>query len=838
MVDKFKPVKIKNVDVVYADKPGRNRNVYSATVLKEAISYYKKLIKLDPTYRYSFAKHPKDNDEEWIGLIAAAIDDIYFNDAEGTVQADFTLLPTIWGQFISWLIENDYHVGISLRGKAESQSASMEIGGSIVPIKQRFNLRLEGVDFVVYPSYIVTHASKENISEKTDGVCDSHAGSILPQLCSPNMSASHSQVLEHFIQDTSNEYGLPVDDIRNLLTTNKKSVEETPDMDELQIREAQVLVDRLTIDKDKLTAEIAAIKNELDQHSTVAESKRAAIAELDTKIAEKQKVVTALNQLEERLKDKDEELQALESKITNTSSDLEKLSVDYKDLTTRAEKQTVVRLAGRTFSSDTVPSIRVLEVAEKTTGADWSHVQTDKISQIVALTKDEELAKKVFAVVENTDSWKGLKLPVYQAFKSEAEGYDIDLVLNSDALESSIQYLSSRKGIALDAQQKTSAFNFLHSKYSELETTGMHEVPASLKEVHKRAQVLEKISFDTPDTFAESVIESAILHGIVIIGDDKVTESANDGKIVVNRAIAYDNLSAAVMNTLLGINRGKVIEAVMSPEESTDMLNTFVNTLVTSPDGSPTDFSEAFGIETVEEFTTKYVGPLNELLANNDMKSALGMIQMAVAMYTQAMVDASDNMNVSEHINTAFQAITSAISPASDEELVSQEDPTIVDPTLNANPVQENTTTQIEEGADEMLFTDLKAILEKRFEGVTVADPAELTTVVEKLITDYEQTFAELRTIELSVAKKDKVAELSAAGVTEEVIESELSAATDIATLTTIAEKLLSTAVAVTESTIDTTIDPLDIQKSHAVVIPESAPNASMDMFKKILNAV
>jgi hypothetical protein len=102
LVDKFKPVKVKGVNVVFAGIPGRNTNVYPEDTLIEAVDYYKQLIQIDPTYKYAFAKHPKDVQEEWIGLIAGVIDEVYYNRETKTLQADFTLLPTIWGHFISW----------------------------------------------------------------------------------------------------------------------------------------------------------------------------------------------------------------------------------------------------------------------------------------------------------------------------------------------------------------------------------------------------------------------------------------------------------------------------------------------------------------------------------------------------------------------------------------------------------------------------------------------------------------------------------------------------------------------------------------------------------------
>ena len=885
LVDKFKPMKITKVDVVFADKPGRNRNVYSTAVLKEAIDYYKKLIALDPTYKYSFAKHPKDSDEEWIGLIAGAIDDIYFNSSEGTVQADFTLLPTVWGQFIAWLLSNEYHVGISLRGKAESQPSTMEIGGNLTPINQRFNLKLEGVDFVVYPSYIVTNASKQNITEKssddaTDIVND---GSILPHLCLEN-TMSYSEVLESFIKDISDEYGILPEDIKSLLTipANNKVVEETLNMDELQVREAKLQVDRLTVDKDKLTGEIASLKEEFEKATNSIKEKETAIADLDSKISDRQQIVVGLNQLEERLKTKTTELSELESKVTEAVANYDKLSADYAELVNKAEKQTIVHIAGKTFSVEAPPKIRLVDVSEKTTDADWSIVNQDKLGKLVSLSDDAELASKVFAVSE------GLKYPVYQAFKSSSPEHDVDLVLNDAALKNVADELVSYKALAMTAEQKTKALDFLKSKYTELEAAGINEVPKSLKDTTSRTAVLSKLKFDDADTFSKAVIESAIFNGLVTVTPKNTVkesvegEATEDDTITINSTIAHDNLVAAITNTLLGINRGKSISKKVTEEttnsstattagtqggpddttvDSNDPFNSFIDALVTAPDGSPTDFSDAFGIQTPSDFMTKYVGPLNDAISSGDFMTALGMIQMAVSTYTQAMVDASDDTNVSDYISTAFMAIASTIQSASNSD--GSLGPQDASNNYGSIPTNQNinngstgtspVTEQNAEGDDEdmPLFNDLKGVLETKFEGVTIGTPAELLGAVQKLVSDYEQTYADMQALQFVNAKREKTQTLIAAGVTEETINNELTAATTIEDLEAITAKLIAEIEAskttdgteVTESVkADATdvVEATETQKSHATVTTETVvtESAGMSMFKKVMGSI
>lgn len=868
VIDEFKPVKLSKVDVVFADKPGRNRNVYSKAVLKEAIDYYKRLTELDPTYKYAFAKHPKDVEEEWIGLIAGAIDDIYFDDAENLVRADFTLLPTIWGQFIAWLLKNEYHIGISLRGTADAEQSSMVVAGKTIPIKQRHNLRLEGVDFVVYPSYIVTHASKENVTEQANTLDDTET--TLLSLCSDH-TLTHSDVLESFIQDTSDAYDIDAQDIKQLLTKTVKenTVRRNTNMSgtDLDTREAKIAVDELNVAKAKLQREIEALTSEVESFGQDAESKRTELEELDAKIAERQDIVTGLNKIQDRLTAKQEELTSVEEKLQLTNVDLEALNDDYTNFKTKAEKQTVVRIAGKTFSSDTPPRLRVLPVTEKVTAADWNTVNKTNISQLVALTNDDTVAEQVFGVTGDVTNWEHLHVPVYQAFKSDEEDKDVDLVLNRHGLDEASAYLTGRNGLSMPVAEKAQLASFLHSKYTELETAGISEMPEQLRAIEQRATLLSSIDYDEPDSLVESVIEAAVLKGLVDFeiaeedvteqttdseDGDKVVEQAEDVKkagLTVNREIALDNLTSAIMNTLMGINKGKVAERAVNidADDQQAMVNDFVNTLVTAPDGSPTDFSEAFTIETVEDFTTKFLTPLSDLIANDDIVSALGMIEMAVATYAQAMVDATDNMDVAEHINTAFKVISSAMSPAENERDITTTD---TDIDAQQDTVTEKTDKDTENknddgGTDEMLRDELQKKLEGRFEDVEITSDEDVITVVDKLITDYEQSFAELNALTLKVAKREKTTEMKEHGIDDSVIASELEGVESVEELDTLAAKLINVAKSVTESAKDKDTDSVVIdaeatQKSTTVVeqVEEKTTDDNMSNFQKIMGSV
>ena len=247
LVDKFKPVQVKGVNVVFADIPGRNSNVYPEQELISAVDYYKQLVKVDPTYKYAFAKHPKDVQEEWIGLIAGVVDDVYYDTKTKTLQADFTLLPTIWGHFIAWLIENGHYVGISLRGKADGRDTAMVVNNKNMMITMRSNLRLEGIDFVLYPSYIVTNVSKKNVTEQTsDNLAEELASTFfIGTEFDVNTKHYTSEVFESYLKDASDTYGVPVKEIVSLFSTNvQESARWNDNMSpsEMELKEAQLKI--------------------------------------------------------------------------------------------------------------------------------------------------------------------------------------------------------------------------------------------------------------------------------------------------------------------------------------------------------------------------------------------------------------------------------------------------------------------------------------------------------------------------------------------------------------------------------------------------------------------
>lgn len=866
LVDKFKPTSMKGVDVVFADIPGRNTNVYPEKELITAVEYYKKLIQLDPTYKYAFAKHPKDVEEEWIGLIAGVIDDIYYNSNKKTLQADFTLLPTIWGNFIAWLIDNGHHVGISLRGKADGTSSVTEMNGKSVAVTMRSNLKLEGIDFVLHPSYIITNVSKKNVAEQAGADAQAQLNDIFFNNAA-NVTFSenkkHKQiaadVFESYIKDTSQKYDIAAEEIIKLFSTNVQESTRRDDnmagQDTIDVREAQLKVERLSIEQDKMEQRKVVLTSEIEASVSEIEAKKQLLSDLDKKITDKQTVVAGLNSLQETLTEKQLQLEAIEEKLATSAVDLKKMQDEYATVKEQADSETFVRMAGKSFSSSKPPKIRIVTPDQRVTNTSWDVIRKNNIKQLVALTQDQNIANQVFCYPGQVNNWESLELPVYQPLASESEDFDIDLVLNRKAMQQAVDMLLGRTGLSFTKEQKTKAITFLKDKYMQLESAGISETPEALTSAAQNMDVILKLKLDEDDDYIESMLESALMNGVVAVEApaDKISESTGETEptfIDVKREVAYDNFASAIMNTLLGVHKGKITEQVdpnqiptseAAPEQTTQ---TFINTLLTSADGAPTEFATTLGIETAEDFTNKFITPLSEAFNTGDSAAVFALIKPAVIHYTNTMCANDGNAaNVGAHIAKAFDTIAQLMPQTTEQENeipeeIPPQEPAVPPVGGEQEPVMEQTNME-----DDMLFDELKQSLEGNFEGVVIENAEDVKSIIAKLVTDYTTAYTELNDMKTAQTKTTKTAELVQAGVSESVISQEFEAAQTPEEVIASANRMLAIiatqraeeGTSVQESSSATAADPVEIGKSvmnrgtDEAPATQSAPRSAFD---------
>lgn len=832
LLEGVKPKKLTGIPVVYADRPGRNRNIYPKEELKKGIEYYKKLTELDPTYKYSFAKHPKDENEEWIGLIAGVVDDLYFDDSQNCMKMDVTLLPTVWGHFIAWALEQGYVIGTSLRGDAQPSPGTYELSGKTINVQYRSDLRLEGIDFVVYPSFITTHATKEHVTEQT----------------SKSYSIPYTKVVEQYIKHLGDSCGWSVDELEEiLLNKENKTLEQTTtsrrnrimgNLEHSRVEELQLELDKLAVQKGQIELELSTLGEKKSSLTQEVEDLEQQLKSLKEKVQTKVALVSELEQTQKKLAEVSDQLQAKQKELELVTQQLEQVRE-------KASKAVIVRIAGQVFDEDNPPKIRVVDPSEKVSDSEWGNVDKDKIRQLVWLTKDKELAKKVFGLVGDMKDWRELKYPVYQAFKSSEDGYDIDLVLNPKALATATAYIFGRAGMALSKKDKQKVINFLYSKYEELEKEGIAEVPASLKKAKKATKVLEKIEIQDSMDVVSPILESAILNGLLEVeGLEEVQESAQDQQdnpIAVSVPTkAYEKLVNALASILTNSDENKVFESVNLDEvpKGEDL----IIRLLKNNDGTPTDLASQYDITSVDEFKTKFIDKMTEEAKNGAVGTVLQMIQQVLTTFFKVLDEDMDEDSMV--INPVFEMLLSFYTeqpkPEENPEQNPEENP---EQQPNQNKVQEKAKENIEEnnknGGLDMLLEKMKELLEGHFEGVSIENEEQVIETVTKLINDYNEIFGQLQEAEFEKVKEQKVRELMEAGVSKDIIDEELADIETAEELEIIADKLKKVVSKVKESVSknEPPLQPQDLEgKGHSV--PGSNQQNSADTFDKLMKEV
>ena len=830
--------KLKGVPVIYADKPGRNRNLYPKEELLKAIDYYKKLVTVDPTYKYMFIKHPKDQDEEWLGLVAGAIDDIYFDENENLVRMDCTLLPNAWGQFIAWLLEHDYVVGTSIRGDADKAPSVYNLNGKQIDILIRTDLKLEGVDFVVYPSFITTHATKDNVSEKVDN------------FVAPIDVQEFERVLESFSKDI----GI---DLQEIIGQEEVQMDKDKGMKANELSPEQ-------LEKLKLELEIFQMKHDKikEQVSQLQEKEKVLqdeIAKLDTQKAEvKESVdreVSVLTKIKEEHQKISEQLSKAKAEFDEVLKALEEKKAELsrvEEALKRKHKAAVVNCCGKTFDDNNKPKIRVVPIEEQVSDSPWGEVDKDVVRKLVWLTGDKELANKVFGVVEDWNGWTSFKYPVYQPLKSETEGYDVDFVLNRYGLAKALGYMLGRGSVGLTREQKKHLVQFLYDKYAELQKQGLAEIPASLEKLAKRMKVVEKVEFtEDSDEFLSAVVESALLHGIVDI--EGIEQLAEDESIEIK---ASPEVVGDVVAKFLLAGEDSVTEQADKPKvPSKDQI---IAMLIQDKDGNPTEFAKKYDLTSPDELSKLFddidendadlLGKFKDALYTylrtvlETPEDAIAVIEPMFALFEEYISKSAEGGAEAEVENKSGEGneggnegneggetapVAEKTASATDNEDGKQEDGY-----YEYNPAQN--TDKVEE--DEKVFEQVKELLESHFEGVSVESSEDAIELVKKLIQDYTDAYTQLQRVEFESIRESKVRELTELGVDQKIIDEELADIEDVETLETTVEKIKSIFSKVKEQKQAGAIDPLALRKSKQTI--EEDNKVTDSLFDKMMRIV
>jgi len=634
LLEGVKERKVEGIPLVYANTPSRNTNYFSPESLKYGVEYFKKLILLDPTYRYVLAKHAEDVSEEWIGLLAASIDEIWYDEQEECIKANITLLPTIWGHFIGWLLDNDYVIGVSVRGTGEPIEDIIEWNGKPLKVTKRENFKLEGFDFVIYPAFITTHATSEHIKEQYNHQSGVLLDDDLLLSLVQEKGEDYDRVCEQYIKDVKDNLSI---DEKKILESIKFRRTDMGGNENIIKEKLRLEVDNLNLQKDVLEKAIAELENDkeamtqvisqLEQQKQEVESQ---IKEAEEKLKNKLKTLEELGVLSEQINKKKEEIAQLEEQIKEKTEELQRIQDSIKIAEQKKDVLTV-RIAGKVFDENNPPKIRVVPVSEKISNSEWSDVPKNKLRKLVFLTGDKKLASKVFGLIGDFSDWTDLKYPVYQPLKSEEDDYDIDLVLNRNGLATAVAFLFGRAGMALSKEEKTQLIKFLVDKYKQLEKEGIAQVPPTLAKAAKNAKILEKL--EGSDDILTGIIEHAILTGMIEIEnedgleDDIIRISEKAGKLALANAIV-DILSDEVKEQT-------GVENIPVKKEDVIMY------LIKTAQGTPTELADEYDLAGVDDFKSNFV---QRMIDAEDVSDVVAMIKKAIDTFISNLVENPEDL--------------------------------------------------------------------------------------------------------------------------------------------------------------------------------------------------
>lgn len=636
-------VRLVGVPVVYGDRAGRNKNLYPSEELRAAVPWWEKMVSLDPTYKYSLIKHPKDTSEESLEYVAGIIEDIYFDESENCLKADFKLLPTTWGLLVSYFSKKNYPVGVSLRGDADPTYTSMSINNKTLAITERRNLKLEGIDFVLYPSFITTQITSSNVSE-------SRSGQKIYKVVEGFKKEYKNILKDDEIEKLNNLYtNLGGNDMEKNTDTSAVDVNGI----NLDIEKAQVLKDRLEINIDKL-------KNSLEKEEALLadlQSKTSsAKTELDEVIAN---ITVKTEELDALLKTKisyETEIAAKLADITKITGVIESKTNESKELDELNELKakstdTIVMFKknGVVFSAERKPVISIIAPEDRLSKKEMDATDIEEMQKIAFLNGEMD---NCFAKISpDVVSFEKYSHPTYQAFPSNEEGVDFDIVLNTTELNKLSTSMQSKTAMALNTSEKKDVCKYLLDKYTSLDEIGCCEVPTFLKSVTE-----SKITFETTKPYLDALLEGLLFDNIIDLDDSDVREQTdgveNDSEIVIsldeaNTVDALQKLGVTLSQILGGEEEiipvteptsvkmiddedaKRVVEQFNPADEQLDVeaeLTEFVDLLLKNNDDTKTPFSETYELKDGTDVYAMY-GVVKDSFANGDYTTALQILK-------------------------------------------------------------------------------------------------------------------------------------------------------------------------------------------------------------------
>jgi len=568
---------IKGVEIAYANRPTLNNRYFPEEVLKSSLDLWKKVRKVDKTYNYILINHPRDDFEEDIRNIAGWIIDMYYDDENKALIADFKVLPfTQYGMVVYKLLKNGYPIGVSLRGKGKTEKTKVKFGDEEIEIDKVVDYLLKGFDFVIYPAFLETiihidnnidNINTENnkpikeykedikllekyISSGSDNdsiditilkriyenldktICDKKVCLIM----NDNKDEHYKYIMEksdNVINIRDIEKIINNDDRTNFLNKNfeggKKMGVEEKDINILELKKEKLEYELLKLENDYRTIQekvsiLERQKSELEEYINKEKVKKEIIEE----------EIRKLNEEKDRLLSEKEKLENTINELVNKIETLEKqLNELYEK---EKQNKVVVKFMGKVWDENNRPKIRIVDVSEKISTRRWGEIDKPTLRKMIWLSNDEKVMRECFALLDDgwKEDWTKLKYPHHELVKSDDPDYDFDLVLNVNGLRIAVLFMLGRAGLRLTPRQKRDMAKHFLRHYEELYNLGkINRIP--FEEALRRlanTKVMFKVNSNSEYNFdaeiLENILNELLFRGYIDIDDKDILEDINE----------------------------------------------------------------------------------------------------------------------------------------------------------------------------------------------------------------------------------------------------------------------------------------------------------------------
>ena len=210
-----KPLKLRNLEIMYANTPSRNGTYFTSEVINNAVTYWENLVNVDPTNKYVYINHPKDKNTD-LKDVAGVMENVRYDETNKIVYSDVSVINTPYGLLIRYLIENNYPIGLSVRGESSRPIRDYaDIDGKMINVRRVDNFKLKGVDFVVSPAFLTTQVRDSHVV--TESLCKEFKGYLYENY--ENDQSSYD--LDVVIENISNMYSSCKDGKCDVIYSNK-----------------------------------------------------------------------------------------------------------------------------------------------------------------------------------------------------------------------------------------------------------------------------------------------------------------------------------------------------------------------------------------------------------------------------------------------------------------------------------------------------------------------------------------------------------------------------------------------------------------------------------------